>query len=76
MEHTYIHLAGGKKEHDFKIPLSYHSPNQGLGLDKADMRFREYLLIFNFNRTHIGELRCPLRIVSKASNLYLTFTAQ
>lgn len=55
MEHTYIHLAGGIKERGFKIPWSYHSPNQGLGLDKADMGFREYLLIFNFNTTHIGE---------------------
>lgn len=53
MGDTDIHLAGGKKEHGFKIPWPYQSPIQGLGLDKADMRFREYLLIFNFNTTHI-----------------------
>lgn len=57
MEDTDVHLAEGIKEHGFKIPWSYQSPSQGLGLDKADMRFREYLLIFNFNPTYIVKSR-------------------
>lgn len=51
MEDTDIHLAGGIKEHDFKIPWSYQSPSQALRLDKADVKFREYLIVFNFNTT-------------------------
>lgn len=55
MEDTDIRLAGGIKEHDSKIPWSYQSPNQGFRLRKAEMGFREYFLLFNFNTIHIDK---------------------